>query len=109
MLAEIETDKATMEVEAVDEGKLGRILVPAGTENVKVNTNRLRYCWKKAKMKQRMRAICSRVERAPSHPKARPKAEAFVGQFLYRLASDARLNPEAVQAMKKRRMAISSR
>ena len=38
VLAEIETDKATMEVEAVDEGTLGRILVPAGTENVQVNT-----------------------------------------------------------------------
>src|SRR5580765_2719730 len=38
VLAEIETDKATMEVEAVDEGKLGKILVPAGTEGVKVNT-----------------------------------------------------------------------
>jgi pyruvate dehydrogenase E1 component beta subunit len=38
VLAEIETDKATMEVEAVDEGKLGKILVPDGTENVKVNT-----------------------------------------------------------------------
>lgn len=37
VLAEIETDKATMEVEAVDEGKLAKILVPAGTENVKVN------------------------------------------------------------------------
>ncbi len=37
ILAEIETDKATMEVEAVDEGKLGKILIPAGTENVKVN------------------------------------------------------------------------
>jgi len=37
VLAEIETDKATMEVEAVDEGKLGRIVVPAGTENVAVN------------------------------------------------------------------------
>ena len=37
VLAEIETDKATMEVEAVDEGKLGRILIPEGTENVKVN------------------------------------------------------------------------
>src|SRR3984885_11772260 len=37
-IAEIETDKATMEVEAVDEGKLGKILIPAGTENVKVNT-----------------------------------------------------------------------
>src|SRR5262249_47614186 len=38
VIAEIETDKATMEVEAVDEGKLGKILVPAGTEGVKVNT-----------------------------------------------------------------------
>jgi len=38
VLAEIETDKATMEVEAVDEGTLAHILVPAGTENVKVNT-----------------------------------------------------------------------
>ena len=37
VIAEIETDKATMEVEAVDEGTLGKILVPAGTEGVKVN------------------------------------------------------------------------
>src|SRR6185437_7270764 len=37
VLAEIETDKATMEVEAVDEGTLGRILVPEGTQGVKVN------------------------------------------------------------------------
>jgi pyruvate dehydrogenase E1 component beta subunit len=38
VLAEIETDKATMEVEAVDEGVLARILVPGGAENVAVNT-----------------------------------------------------------------------
>ncbi len=38
VIAEIETDKATMEVEAVDEGVLAKILIPAGTENVKVNT-----------------------------------------------------------------------
>ncbi|MGN6147924.1 MAG: pyruvate dehydrogenase complex dihydrolipoamide acetyltransferase [Rhizomicrobium sp.] len=37
ILAEIETDKATMEFEAVDEGKIGKILVPDGTEGVKVN------------------------------------------------------------------------
>ena len=37
LLAEIETDKATMEVEAVEEGKLVKILVPAGSDNVKVN------------------------------------------------------------------------
>ncbi|MDG3441664.1 pyruvate dehydrogenase complex E1 component subunit beta [Nitrospirillum amazonense] len=38
VIAEIETDKATMEVEAVDEGTLAKILVPEGTENVAVNT-----------------------------------------------------------------------
>ena len=37
VIAEIETDKATMEVEAVDEGKIVKLLVPEGTENVKVN------------------------------------------------------------------------
>ena len=37
VIAEIETDKATMEVEAVDEGKVAKIVVPAGTEGVKVN------------------------------------------------------------------------
>ncbi len=37
VIAEIETDKATMEVEAVDEGRLQKILIPAGTEAVKVN------------------------------------------------------------------------
>ena len=38
VLAEIETDKATMEIEAVDEGILGKILIPEGTEGVLVNT-----------------------------------------------------------------------
>src|SRR5690606_19700528 len=38
ILAEIETDKATMEFEAVDEGTVGKIIVPEGTENVKVGT-----------------------------------------------------------------------
>jgi pyruvate dehydrogenase E2 component (dihydrolipoamide acetyltransferase) len=38
LMAEIETDKATMEFEAVDEGKISKILVPAGTDNVKVGT-----------------------------------------------------------------------
>jgi pyruvate dehydrogenase E1 component beta subunit len=38
VIAEIETDKATMEVEAVDEGKLTRIIVPEGTEGVSVNS-----------------------------------------------------------------------
>ena len=38
VLAEIETDKATMEVEAVDEGMLARIVIPEGTDHVAVNT-----------------------------------------------------------------------
>jgi len=38
VIAEIETDKATMEVEALDEGTLGKILIPAGTTDVAVNT-----------------------------------------------------------------------
>jgi pyruvate/2-oxoglutarate dehydrogenase complex dihydrolipoamide acyltransferase (E2) component len=38
VIAEIETDKATMEVEAVDEGILGKILIAEGTQGVAVNT-----------------------------------------------------------------------
>ncbi|MBZ9937871.1 pyruvate dehydrogenase complex E1 component subunit beta [Mesorhizobium sp. BR1-1-16] len=38
VIAEIETDKATMEVEAVDEGTIGKLLIPEGSENIKVNT-----------------------------------------------------------------------
>ena len=38
LIAEIETDKATMEVEAVDDGKIGQLLVAEGTQGVKVNT-----------------------------------------------------------------------
>ena len=37
ILAEIETDKATMEFEAIDEGRIAKILVPEGAEGVKVN------------------------------------------------------------------------
>ncbi|MGG2477753.1 biotin/lipoyl-containing protein, partial [Rhizobium sp. BR5] len=37
VIAEIETDKATMEVEAVDEGTVAKLVVPAGSEAVKVN------------------------------------------------------------------------
>jgi pyruvate dehydrogenase E1 component beta subunit len=38
VIAEIETDKATMEIESVDDGTMGKILIPEGTEGVKVNT-----------------------------------------------------------------------
>src|SRR5436190_21035200 len=38
VLAEIETDKATMEFESIDDGTVGQILIPEGSENVKVGT-----------------------------------------------------------------------
>jgi len=58
ILAEIETDKATMEVEAVDEGTLAKILVPDGADNVAVNTP--------------IAVIASAGENAPPAPDAGP-------------------------------------
>ena len=66
VIAEIETDKATMEVEAVDEGKLQKILVPAGTEGVKVNTPIARI--------QGEGESESAAKPAPSQPAAAPPA-----------------------------------
>ena len=60
VIAEIETDKATMEVEAVDEGVLGRIFVPDGTEGVKVNAP--------------IAVLVEKGEAAPSAPDAAAKA-----------------------------------
>ncbi|HSI17590.1 MAG TPA: pyruvate dehydrogenase complex dihydrolipoamide acetyltransferase [Sphingomonas sp.] len=60
LLAEIETDKATMEFEAIDEGTIGKILVAEGTDNVKVGTV--------------IATINGDDEAAPA-PKAAPKAE----------------------------------
>ena len=44
IIAEIETDKATMEVEAADEGTLGKILIPEGTARTSRSTRRSRSC-----------------------------------------------------------------
>jgi pyruvate dehydrogenase E1 component beta subunit len=60
VIAEIETDKATMEVEAVDEGKVADLLVPEGTENVKVNTP--------------IAVVLADGEAAPAAPEARSEA-----------------------------------
>jgi pyruvate dehydrogenase E1 component beta subunit len=68
VIAEIETDKATMEVEAVDEGKLQKILVPAGTEGVKVNTPIARI--------QGEGESESAAQSVPSQPAAAPAAPA---------------------------------
>src|ERR1700678_1643512 len=62
VIAEIETDKATMEVEAVDDGVLGKILVPDGTQNVKVN--------------EPIAVLTQAGEAAPAAKAAPPKAEA---------------------------------
>ncbi|HEY1880598.1 MAG TPA: biotin/lipoyl-containing protein, partial [Caulobacteraceae bacterium] len=61
VIAEIETDKATMEVEAVDEGVVSEILVPEGTEGVKINTPIAR--------------LGAEGEAAKSKPEPAPKAE----------------------------------
>ncbi len=69
VLAEIETDKATMEVEAVDEGVLGKILVADGTEGVKVNEPI-------AVLVDEGEAVPSAPRRPAPKPAAAPKAEA---------------------------------
>ena len=81
VIAEIETDKATMEVEAVDEGVVEKILVPAGTEGVKVNTPiaRLRGDDEPAsapKAETPKPAEAKAPEQKPAEPAAPPKAEA---------------------------------
>ena len=68
ILAEIETDKATMEVEAVDEGMLAKILVPEGTENVAVNTPIARH-------RRRRRGAASSRGRNAARPQRRRTPE----------------------------------
>ena len=64
ILAEIETDKATMEVEAVDEGTLGKILVPEGTDDVAVNS-RSPCFWARARRR------ATTIRRRPAKPALR--------------------------------------
>ena len=74
VIAEIETDKATMEVEAVDEGTLGRILVKAGTEGVAVNAP-IALLLEEGEDKSALDAAAKSAAAAPA-PKPAPKAEA---------------------------------
>ena len=69
VIAEIETDKATMEVEAVDEGTLGKILVPGGTEGVKVNEP-IALLLEEGEDKS---ALEGAARRRPARPTARPR------------------------------------
>ncbi|NEX92675.1 biotin/lipoyl-containing protein, partial [Caulobacter sp. 17J65-9] len=67
VIAEIETDKATMEVEAVDEGEVAEILVPEGTQGVKVNTPI-------ARLKGDAAGAAKAPAAAPEAPAAQPQA-----------------------------------
>jgi len=80
VIAEIETDKATMEVEAVDEGVVSEILVPEGTEGVKVNTPiaRLAGGATKAEPKAEAEAPTPEAKAAPTpSPQPKPAAAEF--------------------------------
>ena len=85
ILAEIETDKATMEVEAVDEGVLGKILIQSGTEGVKVNhpialilaegeDKKALDSWKPKEAAAPKQAEATASTAAPSTPTAAPAA-----------------------------------
>src|SRR5665213_3334125 len=77
VIAEIETDKATMEVEAADEGTLGKILVPEGTNDVAVNTP-IAVILSDGEDKSAIKDVkpAQQQKAAESAPPASPKAEA---------------------------------
>lgn len=78
VIAEIETDKATMEVEAVDEGVVAKIVVPAGSENVKVNSLIAILAEDGEDIAEAAQAALGNAAPAPAPvaPAAAPKAEA---------------------------------
>src|SRR3979411_2133035 len=78
VIAEIETDKATMEVEATDEGTLGKILIPEGTADVAVNTpiGTILADGESAADLGKMAAAPAAAPAPPAEAKAEAKAEA---------------------------------
>ncbi|HAC01350.1 pyruvate dehydrogenase complex dihydrolipoamide acetyltransferase [Brevundimonas naejangsanensis] len=112
VIAEIETDKATMEVEAVDEGEVLEILVPEGSEGVKVNTPIARLSGdavapapKKADAPaETPKAEASKAETpkaeaapAPAAPKSDDGGRIFASPLARRLAAQAGLDLKAVK------------
>lgn len=75
ILAEIETDKATMEFEAVDEGTVAEIVVPAGTEGVKVGTVIARIAGEDEEAAPPAKSAETAAPKATEAPSAEPKAE----------------------------------
>ncbi len=100
VLAEIETDKATMEVEAIDEGVLAKIVIPEGTEHVAVNTpiardRRKRRGRGRGRARPRDRPKPARNRRAEARPpddsgrrSAAPRQRAAVRARIYRQDHD---------------------
>ncbi|MBM3511088.1 MAG: biotin/lipoyl-binding protein, partial [Alphaproteobacteria bacterium] len=73
VIAEIETDKATMEVEAVDEGTLGKILVAEGSESVAVNTV-IAVLLAEGEDKKALASYAAGAKAAPAAAPAKPAA-----------------------------------
>ncbi|MDF0490345.1 pyruvate dehydrogenase complex E1 component subunit beta [Sphingomonas sp. H39-1-10] len=91
ILAEIETDKATMEFEAVDEGVVGRILIPEGTESVKVGTVIATMAGEGEEAQAALPAVPKTQESAPpAEPEAAPEALVKAESGTFKLASEAR-------------------
>ena len=76
VIAEIETDKATMEVEAIDEGMLAKIVVPEGTQDVPVNQLIAVLAGEGEDVKARGRRAAASARRAPKAATAPAAAEA---------------------------------
>ena len=107
VIAEIETDKATMEVEAVDEGEVLEILVPEGSEGVKVNTPIARLSGdavapapKKADAPAeapKAEAPKAVAQPAPAAPKSANGARVFSSPLARRLAAQAGLDLKTIK------------
>jgi pyruvate dehydrogenase E1 component beta subunit len=99
VIAEIETDKATMEVEAVDEGVVSRILIPEGSEGVKVNTPIAELDGEAgASAPAPAKAEAPKAEAAkpePEAPKPEPKSEAPAEKPAPATIAPASLTPDS--------------
>jgi pyruvate dehydrogenase E2 component (dihydrolipoamide acetyltransferase) len=105
VIAEIETDKATMEVEAVDEGKIGKIVVPEGSDNVKVNAV-IAVLLTEGESADDVKApetgLSSKAEAPKEAPKAQPEPAPAGATMRENAATQATANrrPEAAEAAK---------
>ncbi len=95
VVAEIETDKATMEVEAVDEGVLARILVPAGTENVPVNAPIAVIAGEGEELPPQSDAPIQKPQPAPEPPSAGAKFDPGLAKEMPAPAPAAPVSPPA--------------